>query len=77
MIKKIIEYLTKKKPKTMTKHSEQPENKGTEKSTKNLIAALNQSNENLKIMKKQFSFDESHFISLNIKSNDKILESYK
>ena len=41
---------------------------------KRLSKALKHSNNDLKTIKKQFGFDEEHFISSTIKSNDKILE---
>lgn len=77
MIKKLIKYLTPKKPETMSKNGENQQNAELEKEVKKLAKALQQSTENLKSMKKQFSFPEEHYISLTIKSNEKILKSHE
>jgi hypothetical protein len=75
MIKKIIKYLTPKKINPMSKNHENPENKENQKDIKKIINALKQSNENLKVIKKQFSFDEEHFVSSTIKANDELLKT--
>lgn len=77
MIKKLFKYLTLKKTVSMAKQHDTPENKENQKDIKHLINALIKSNEDLKVLKKQFSFDEQHFISSTIKANDKLLESLK
>jgi hypothetical protein len=77
MIKKLIKYLTPKKTESMAKQHETPENKDNHKDVKNLINALQKSNEDLKIVQKQFSFDNEHFVSVTIKANNKLLDSLK
>ncbi len=74
MLKKLIIYLTPKKPEAMAKHNEEIQHQQANE-IKKLTKALKKSNEDLKILKKQFGFDEQHFISETIKANDKLLEA--
>lgn len=77
MFKKLIKYLTPKKPETMSKNDEKQPNVELEKEVKKLVKALQHSNENLKSMQKQFAFPEEHYICVTIKSNEKILKSHE
>ncbi len=76
MFKKLIKYLTPKKSETMAKQGENKPNVELEKEVKKLVKALQHSNDNLKAMQSQFGFPEEHYINQNIKSNEKILNTY-
>lgn len=75
MLKNLIKYLTPKKINPMSKQHENPENKENQKDIKKIVNALKQSNENLKTIKKQFSFDDEHFVSATIKANEELLKT--
>jgi hypothetical protein len=73
MIYKIIKYLTPKKKPMSTKAEE---NKQHQAEVKKIIKALTHSNDVLKALQKQFSFDAEHFVSKQIASNEKLIASY-
>jgi len=71
----IINYITKKK---MSKPSElEQQIEQLTKDKKKLANALKHSNDNLITLKKQLFLTEEHFVSENIKANEKILENLK
>jgi hypothetical protein len=77
MLKKLIKYLTPKKI-NMSKSELTKNEKNALKyaESSEIFKALQRSNENLKTIKKQFSFDEQHFISITIRANDELIKTF-
>jgi hypothetical protein len=71
----LFKYLTPKKSKPMAKHEPTETEINQAKQIKKLIKDLKTSTSDLKKMKQQFGFPETHYISITIRENEKHLQT--